>query len=199
MITRLGATGLAAFLVMAACGGGGSGTTSGGAGGHGGHGGHGGASTSSSGTVQIPCGETCTASEYCSHFDWRCGAGVAGTCSPRPSDCTSAAPGPVCGCDGKVYEHFCAAWAAGVDIGPTSACQTPTGYFVCGGLYCSMTTQYCTYEVGDLSGHYCSPLPAGCGAAPSCACLASLPCTCAATSDGGLVATCSGSSSTGGF
>jgi len=207
MIARLGATGVAAFMAIAGCGGVNVGTGGSAAGGHGGAstssagGGHGGASTGGAGggSVQIPCGETCSASEYCYHLDALCGAGVAGSCQPRPLDCSSAAVAMMCGCDGKVYEHPCAANTAGVDWGPTSGCQTPPGSFVCGGLYCSKTTQYCTYEVGDLSGHYCSTLPAACGAAPSCPCLASLPCTCATTSDGGLVATCSASSSTGGF
>jgi hypothetical protein len=102
----------------------------------------------------------------------------------------------VCACDGMVYGNPCEANAAGVDVSNTGGCKAPTGEFGCGPNFCPLT-DYCsetTTTDPGLSFFNCDPLPAGCGATPTCACLASLPCTssCMQTSDGGLHTQCMG-------
>lgn len=51
------------------------------------------------------------------------------------------------------------------------------GTFPCGeaGLTCKLGQEYCRRASGSAS---CEPLPAGCGSAPDCACLAAVACEC---------------------
>lgn len=104
----------------------------------------------------IPIGEACEApwfecseASYCNTADVEAlptceGIGV---CEAIPEDC-SADGKPVCGCDGQLYEHACAAAQAGVNTQAVAACPAPPGSFPCGPQFCEIDTQYCEYVWG---------------------------------------------------
>lgn len=79
-----------------------------------------------------------------------------------------------------------------------AACGVPEGMFACGDQSCSLATEYCEHWGSDVSGEpdafECEPLPAACGRAASCACLAAETCgeLCRELEEGGLQATCPG-------
>lgn len=129
-----------------------------------------------------------------------CEAGL--TCVPSDGVCSSAGPTscvdlsavtcverPVCGCDGEIYASNCAALMAGAFIAPVALCAAPSGVIECINAYCDAASEYC-----DMRRHYgpsplplpcdqgppfswgvCHPLPGGCGADPTCACVADEP------------------------
>lgn len=143
-------------------------------------------------------GAVCAANEYCDYPDNRCGsADGQGVCKPRPEVCA-----PIfiatCGCDGTISSNDCATHAAGSDVANLGGCQAPAGQFACGAYFCSQKSEYCTKFSSDVGSEpdtfSCTPIPAGCGATPTCACLAGVTCgdVCAATNDGGLQVTCLG-------
>lgn len=143
-------------------------------------------------------GITCSASQFCAFPDQICGADDStGTCVPRPTACDKNID-PVCACDGQVYNNECEAQAAGTDVSNLGGCTPPQGTFACGPKFCAKGQQYCRRDVSDVGsipdGFTCVSLPAGCGAAPDCACLAGEVCgdMCEATADGGFKLTCPG-------
>jgi hypothetical protein len=174
-------------VFLLACGGGGRSAPDGGVDG-GGDGGQGGACGGLA-------GKRCNATEYCDFTDNGCGVGdQTGTCKPRPGACPLVVVGaPTCACDGKVYAGDCAAYSAGVDLNAHGTCTLPVGRFACGYTQCDLATQYCRREPqqGGPEAFTCAALPA-CSGAPSCACLASLPCGTSCTGDStvGLTLTC---------
>jgi hypothetical protein len=101
-----------------------------------------------------------------------------GACESLPASCEPNDE-PVCGCDGQLYEHACAAAQAAVNLQPAEACPSPTGRFPCGGQFCEAATQYCKYVWGHggppswdclalvcdggLSGCDCITSPSPCG------------------------------------
>lgn len=78
---------------------------------------------------------TCTANEQCGKDDFcaklfgACDKG--GRCEPRPQDRSERGHmivKPVCGCDGKSYDDYCLAGAAGVNVKSEGRCpQAPGG------------------------------------------------------------------------
>ena len=172
-------------------GGGGSGAT-GGSGGQGGTGGQGGAGGGEA------CGsEQCEILEYCVSDDGQCGtSSQAKHCASLPPDCLYPPETwePVCGCNGEVYPIDCQAAISGVDVGPAEGCTS----FPCGADSCEIATEYCQRQISDVGGepdtYVCKPLPAACGAAPTCACLDTEACGDQCAGDGplGLRLTCLG-------
>jgi hypothetical protein len=127
--------------------------------------------------------------EYCAHAT--CGAPDSeGHCTMIPIECEEPGWQPVCDCKGQVVSPYC----GGFDVGPASGCKT----FPCGNAQCDIKTQYCRRDISDVGGvpdtFTCSPLPAGCGSAPTCGCLASVPCQSQCEGDGslGLLVSCPG-------
>lgn len=142
-------------------------------------------------------GKPCAATEYCDFPDNLCGAADGpGVCTPRPQACDDIYQ-PTCGCDGQVHGNGCDANASGTDANDLGGCTPPAGMFGCGAIFCQLGSQYCEEDGSDTGGpsfFSCKPLPAGCGSAPSCACLSSVVCgtACMPTADGGLQVTCFG-------
>jgi hypothetical protein len=145
-------------------------------------------------------GTACPADQYCDFAGNRCGSDdVIGRCVPRPALCPRLLiPELTCGCDGRVYSSPCDATFAGVDLNESGACQIDAGAFVCGYRQCTRTTELCQRTGSDIAGEAstftCRGLPAGCGTAPSCGCLAGEPCgdQCTGTAATGLTLTCPG-------
>jgi len=143
-------------------------------------------------------GAECPPDQYCDFPDNLCGAADgSGVCTPRPVGCDDIYQ-PACGCDGNWYGNSCDAAREGFDLNDLGGCTPPPGMFGCGSHFCQLATDYCedmTNDVGPMPSTFpCKPLPTACGAAPSCACLASVACgfSCATTGDGGLEVTCGG-------
>jgi hypothetical protein len=70
--------------------------------------------------------QNCAATDYCRFAPNQCGG--AGTCEPRNVTCWASSNKPlkpVCGCDGKVYQNYCLAAAAGVSLGGVSCAFNP--------------------------------------------------------------------------
>jgi hypothetical protein len=140
---------------------------------------------------------TCSDAQYCDWMNNRCGTGTlpAGLCMMRPGVCPAVVD-RVCGCDGQVHSSACAAAAVGHDIDETGAgCKPPSGTFTCGPRFCTHGTQYCEAITGGPAGaagnYSCQPLPAACGATPTCACLADARCgNCTMSTDGDLTTRC---------
>ena len=152
----------------------------GGAGGTAGTGGDGGGTAGTGGGSRAICGGgfLCAAdTQYCDWQNKQCGRGVLpmGACTGRPDGC-GAVIDRVCGCNGQIYTSPCVAAGAGHDIDETgTTCKPPDGTFACGPRFCTQGTQYCDAMLGGpaRAGTYtCRQLPAGCGATPTCACLA---------------------------
>jgi hypothetical protein len=142
-------------------------------------------------------GAVCADNEYCDFPDNRCGATDGqGICKPRPEACDLNFIA-TCGCDGQVHGNECAANSAGQDVSNMGSCQAPVGQFACGSHFCFQKTEYCTKFGSDVGSEpdtfSCKPVPAGCGATPTCACLSGVACgnICEAT-NGGLQVTCLG-------
>ncbi|HEV8321247.1 MAG TPA: hypothetical protein VG389_06490 [Myxococcota bacterium] len=146
----------------------------------------------SDGGAGVPCGAlTCAADEWCDFDGNDCAKSVGGgdpACVTRPATC---APDdlPVCGCDGIVYPNQCEATRAGTDVSEGGGCAAPAGTYACGLRFCADGTTYCQEQESDTPETYftCVDLPAGCGAAPDCACLAAETCP-SGSSDSGVPA-----------
>jgi hypothetical protein len=77
---------------------------------------------------------------------------------------------PACGCDGVLYDDFCAATEAGVDLDDEGTCALEDGRFVCGSVQCR-EGQYCKeqrigsgrpdYDCGDIAAN-CEPVSCDC-------------------------------------
>jgi hypothetical protein len=163
-------------------------------------------STSSTGTGGTPvtCGgfaefptPPCAADEFCKYDIQNCGAfDNQGICTKRPEACDKNLY-PTCGCDGQIHGNECDANAAGTDVN-NNGCMPPPGQFACGAHFCQPDAEYCEREISDVATipdtYRCRPLPAACGASPSCACLSGVACgsTCAPTANGGLKVNCPG-------
>ena len=126
----------------------------------------------------------CLSSEYCSFRDGRCGAGIAGTCAPRPMFCSD---GPsVCFCDGTVsgLNGLPCAGLNGSDFDSTGACTIPATAFHCGHSVCDLGTKdFCRQTPDDTGGApivECNIAPTGCDPA-SCACLTAETTACSGT------------------
>jgi hypothetical protein len=119
-----------------------------------------------------------------------------GTCAARPFNCNAMGVDQVCGCDGQVYFNPCDAQFYGQDINENGGCTPPPGTFACGPRFCTHGTQYCEGVVGGAAsnaGSYaCNPLPASCGATPTCACLTGTAAcgNCTVSADGDLNTRC---------
>lgn len=145
------------------------------------------------------CGpsDPCGVGEYCDYSDDLCGAGVSGTCKPRPGACP-AVDEPTCGCDGAVHGNACSANGDGTDVANSAGCQPPQGMFECGAGFCQHGGDYCQVSTSDVGGepssYGCKPLPAGCGATPTCGCVATEPCSslCEVGPMGDVTLTCPG-------
>jgi hypothetical protein len=102
----------------------------------------------------------------------------------------------VCGCDGKTYRSECEANASGQDISRLGTCAAPSGTFACGPYFCAHGSELCVAMNGGAitnAGTYqCLPLPSGCGATPTCACLSgNTPCgVCSMSGSGDLTLMC---------
>jgi hypothetical protein len=174
---RGGSGGTAGGAGSAGRGGGGGTAGGGGAAGRGGAGGA--AGTGGTAGQNGNCGTmNCSSTQYCDWPSNRCGSTLVGggACMARPQGCTAQVD-PVCGCDGQVYSNSCLANVAGQDIDESGAgCTPPSGTFACGPRFCTRGSQYCESMTGGAvenpGGFACHALPAGCGAAPTCACLA---------------------------
>jgi hypothetical protein len=67
--------------------------------------------------------EQCGKGEFCSKLFGSCAE--RGKCEERPADCTEHGHSfvkPVCGCDGKSYDNFCLAAAAGASVKHEGTC-----------------------------------------------------------------------------
>src|SRR4051794_34417681 len=67
--------------------------------------------------------EQCAKDEFCAKFAGSCED--SGKCETRPQDCTERGKmltKPVCGCDGRSYDSFCLAAAAGVNVQHEGKC-----------------------------------------------------------------------------
>ena len=125
-----------------------------------------------------PCsGVTCSANELCDFSNNACGAapGETGTCRPRSQTCADVS-GPVCGCDGKMHDNACDAYADGTDLDAYGNCPLDEDQFRCGFKQCSTTDEVCQRDGavlhGDLNTNFsCVPMPAACKGSPSCQCL----------------------------
>jgi hypothetical protein len=131
---------------------------------------------------------------YCSFDDRECGRGgpPGGVCASREA-CAADDVGPICGCDGVVYEDACAARAAGVDVDTNGACQLE-GSFFCAGLACKLNTEACVANQNHIDGTiipHCVPLTAECLTAlvsledKFCECVRPGRCSCQVQSLGG--------------
>jgi hypothetical protein len=146
------------------------------------------------GTPEQWCGDDF----YCDAPEETCpggGAGVVGTCAPRPNDCAGEDMFITCSCDGQIYINACEAHAAGGDVGPQDGCHAPADAFACGPVLCANGTDFCE----NLNGyHTCKPLPAACNAPDSaCECLNGMHCMsapgeteCKKDADGHFFVTC---------
>lgn len=145
-------------------------------------------------------GGACRGDEYCDFGNNRCGADdVPGVCRPRPTSCpVLLLPERTCGCDGVVHPSLCDANLAGADVNAAGTCPLEAGTFACGFRQCNRGGQYCqrtASDVADLPDEYaCLGLPASCGSAASCACLAGEPCgaSCTGSAAEGLALSCPG-------
>lgn len=147
----------------------------------------------------IACGgfaqKTCPDSEYCDYPDNSCGvADQTGMCRTRPRSCPSD-EAPTCGCDNKLYAGACPMQMAGTDFNTSGNCAIERGKFACGYTQCDLQTQYCLHDAKAAAGdsYSCVTLPATCGNAAACSCLASERCgnACTGNAGTGLIATCS--------
>jgi len=139
----------------------------------------------------------CRPGHYCDYLDDLCGDGEHGRCRTLPR-CGTPEPGNrVCGCDGRVYEHACAAWAAGFDDGLAEArCGAPAETVACGTHFCT-APYYCEIlERGSSHGgnvYACVPWPEACSETPTCECLGGQACesgTCETDANGRVTVVC---------
>jgi hypothetical protein len=152
-------------------------TGTGGGGAGAGGAGAGGAGAGGGGPAGCSPTDPCPQGSFCDYADDQCGKGApTGTCAVSPvSDCGQA---PLaCGCDGVIAMSCGGAVGLGasVDIGPPETCPAPAGYFLCGDVYCSLSSsQYCQGSLNlDTCGedHGCAPIPTACLGTPTCGCL----------------------------
>ncbi|MBW2455460.1 MAG: hypothetical protein JRI68_13150 [Deltaproteobacteria bacterium] len=79
---------------------------------------------------------------------------------------------PACGCDGTIYDNFCEAAQAGVDLDDEGTCAVPPDRFACGPLQCLRGSEYCEEreDTGERSEYECPSIPGDCVPA-ACDCL----------------------------
>lgn len=124
--------------------------------------------------------EECRADEWCTFTPGLCGKGkTLGRCRARPSSCDGVAHSPVCGCDGAVFDHECAAHARGVDLAANGGCRAQVkDWIACGPRFCDARVAYCEIVLSDVfelpSDYACRALPPACrpdgGVAATCDC-----------------------------
>lgn len=118
-----------------------------------------------------------------------------GHCRTRPAACPAVVMS-VCACDGKTYANACEAAAAGRDLNAAGGCPAPARTFACGTTFCPVGTHYCQAGYGgrfdNPPSFTCLPIPAGCGASPTCSCFSDETCGNMCTQDpaGNVTLTC---------
>ncbi len=107
------------------------------------------------------------------------------------SDCLNA--GPVCGCDGQVYDSDCDAYAAGVDTAAEVSCPPPQDHFRCGWFFCEVGVEFCVHVHGLVTDWRCDSLPPECdpddGGVLDCSCI-DMGCSCDQSPSGDITMTC---------
>lgn len=96
------------------------------------------------GGVKASCrsNDDCVSEEVCVFPDYRCGAGVEGSCIPRNAACLGDISNLACGCDGQIEKDRCSVRPKGTDLSIEAKCTPPAGTFRCGFLFCN-DTEYC--------------------------------------------------------
>jgi hypothetical protein len=199
-MTGAGGTGTGARAGSGGASGMGGASGTGGAGGRGGGSGTGGFG-GTMGCSAIPL-VACPSGRVCDYdTPNRCAAGFEpGHCIVLPTACL-AIYDPVCGCNGQTYSSDCVRQSARVQLDHAGACSGQGGAGGGGGANgtgcaaCNAATNYCQVTSGGAVGippsYVCRALPAGCGASPSCACLAGAGCgQCTISTNGVLTLTC---------
>ena len=113
------------------------------------------------GGQKAPCrsNDQCVASEVCLFEDFRCGAGVEGTCVPPTpeAECPSGDPSAACGCDGETVKSRCSVQPKRTDLSVDGKCPPPADTFRCGFLFCPKTTFCFEARTPDYNDFVCIP------------------------------------------
>jgi hypothetical protein len=88
--------------------------------------------------------------QFCDFDDDACGrVAPEGVCSSR--EACRLDDGPICGCDGVIYESSCAARALGIDVDGQNLCQLE-GRYLCGPRPCAFDSEACSGHIDHING-----------------------------------------------